>query len=186
VGANEADRGEAYTQQQRGARKRRYRRPIIVGKWGRSSVGSRQGRGRFLHAAGFGIISDFWAVEIPNDLGLFIGLDDHGAAQEEAAGVGKDRGAASGDAAFGKKDYDPSQEVADVFGCLEIGEFVVGKLAEECGAEVVDIAGFRVLALGVPEAEPGLGAESWEFAASAGVTEEAAAVVISLGGGVLG
>jgi hypothetical protein len=125
-------------------------------------------------------------IPIPDDFGRFIGLNDHGAAQEEAGGVGEDGSAASGDAAFGKKDYDPSQEVADIFGCLEIGEFVVGELTEECRTEVVDVARFRVLALGVPEAEARLGAKSREFAASEGVTEEAAAVVLSFGRGGLG
>lgn len=105
------------------------------------------------------------------------------ALEEEAAGVGEDGGAARGDAALGKEDHNPSQELIDLLGRLEFGELVVGEILEELCGEVVDILGLQVFAPGVQEAQAGAVVEDLESAAAVvGVTENAAAGVVGLGG----
>jgi hypothetical protein len=66
-----------------------------------------------------------------------IGFEENGAVgvEELVGDVGEDGGAAGGDATFGDKDQEPREELVDVDGGVELGEF-----GEEVGGEVSEIA----------------------------------------------
>lgn len=72
-----------------------------AGEDGRVIVALRLRQGRILALTGFVVVGAIWTESI-RDLGHRILVDDDGAAEEEAAGVGEDGGAARGDAALGK------------------------------------------------------------------------------------
>jgi len=104
-----------------------------------------------------------WAGHVEDDfLGLVVfglGFQDNGAVgvEELVGDVGQDGGAARRDAAFGDKDQELGEELVDVIGVLELGEF-----REEVGGEVfrVVVDGYRNgggdVCLGVAEAKAGV------------------------------
>ena len=94
---------------------------------------------------------------------------------EELVGdVGEDGGAAGGDAAFGDEDHQPGEELVDVDGGVELGEF-----GEEVGGEVFRIVLWRLghggAQGGMAETKMRAGVEDGETAAGTVGGEMAAA-----------
>jgi hypothetical protein len=113
---------------------------------------------------------------------VLLGVYKDSAAQEKAAGVGQDGGAARGDVVLGQETDNVVEQIVDLLDGVKAG----GLFAEKGGGKIGYFAAVE-LELGVLEAEAEAGVDDHESATLAvGEAERAASVVLAVGRGLEG